>query len=161
MAIDRELYAELSQLQAVLRDEQLPSAPLPEPEAITRLFAVWFSIQALLFMQRLDDEQEPRRVSGRVAQSMRRVGNALGRLLRMDIPSPREGARLLVASSWFSMGSAAVGGDNWCRHADGGEVPMEVYRNYPASTVSELEMTCSHGHTTEYDTQSGGVLFKK
>jgi hypothetical protein len=161
MAIDPQLYAALRELEDVLKAEQLPSSQLPGPEAISRLFALWFSIQAFLFMQQMDDEPEPRRVSGRVAQSMRGVGNALRRLLPMEIPSPREGARLSVVSSWFSLGGAAVGGDNWCRHADGKAVPMEVYRNHPAHAVSELEMTCSHGHTTQYDTQGGGVLFKK
>ncbi len=165
MSMDREVYGALSDLQTDLRNAELPSAPLPGPEAVSRLFAVWFAVQAFLFMQMIDRAPTmDRRVPGGVAESMRRVGHALGRLLGMEIPSPPEGSRLFVASSFFSMGAAAVGGDNWCQHSPGVVVPMEVYRNfYPPggalpSGVSEFEMTCSHGHTTEYGTQSGGVI---
>jgi hypothetical protein len=156
------LYGALVELQAVLREEQLQTPELPSAETTHRRLAVWFAIQAYYFMQLMDQQTpEPRRISPAVAGRLAPVGKALGRLVGMNIPAPPSFSPMSLVSSFFSIGGAAVGGDNWCRHPDGREVPMEMFRNFPPGGSSELEMTCSHGHSTEYDTQAGNVLYKK
>lgn len=163
MPLARALYSELSDLQATLRDAGYPSAGLPEPDAVSRMFAFWFAMQAFLLMQYRDtlppqgrEEPIPQRLLG----TMARFGDSVRRMLRLPVPELADRTSLATTSSWMSMMGSAAGGDNWCRDADGSLTPMELYRNIDPR-APELEMTCSHGHHTEYDDGRGAApMFK-
>lgn len=163
MAIDQRLYGALAELTAALREDDVPTTPLPQRDAMHWQFAVWFALQAYYFalLMASDAPEERKRISPRVAERAASVGKALGGVVGRDVPGPPPRSFFSVMSSLFSVGGAAVGGYNWCRHGDE-DVPMEIIRNHPRNPASELEMTCSHAHTTEYDVDvaRGNVLHK-
>lgn len=163
MAVDQELYGALAELVAALRQDDVPTTPLPEPDAMHWQFAVWFSLQAYYFavMMTSDLPEERKRISSHVAERAASVGNALGGIVGREVPRPPPRSPFSVLSALFNFGGNAIGGYNWCRHG-GKDVPMEIIRNYPRGPAAELQMTCSHAHTTQYDVDvaNGNVMHK-
>jgi len=162
MAVDQELYVALSGLVSALREDNVPTTPLPEREAMHWQFAVWFALQSYYFalLMASDQPDERKRISPRVAERAGSVGKALAGIVGRDVPGPPPRSLFSTLTSLFSLGGAAVGGYNWCRH-DGKDVPMEIIRNYPRGPAAELEMTC-YAHTTQYDVDvaRGNMLHK-
>ena len=153
------IHGELRELQVWMGEARLPSPELPEPFAASHQFAFWFALQAFMLLEyfQLQPDIAARATPDSLTSAMHRFGNVVRQFLGMPLPGPRQGTPLALTPSWFSLAGRAVGGSNWCRHADKTLVPMDIIRNVDLPGYADLHMNCDDRHRSEYD-ETAGIL---
>ncbi len=156
MAALTRLRGTLDLFRASLVEAGFEIEDIPGPGAPSRYYAFWFALLAFL-LQTSRQRNEP--VPGRVRNAFQHFSEAFRQIVGLRLPALPADSTFSVLGMVSRVAATGAGGDCWCRHGDGTEVPMEVYRNF--SVAPELEMTCSHGHTTTYETYGAANYLRK